>query len=193
MEPETRQQPSTTSMVLSPHERRRQAAAFLVKSTFLSIAVLVCFFVLPLTSALAADTLLELLAGLVLIGAMLTWNIRVILRSPIPGARAVGALMVAAPLFLVLFATSYYVMGDAEPSSFSEPLTRLDALYFTVTTFATVGYGDITAVSEAARAIATVQMVVGLVLVGLIARVVLGAVEHSRSRVEQSSARSGSE
>lgn len=182
MEPETRQQPSTTSMVLSPHERRRQAAAFLVKSTLLSTAVLAGYFVLPLTSRLAADTLLELLAGLVLIGALLTWNIRVILRSPIPGARAIGALMVAAPLFLVLFATSYYVMGDAEPSSFSEPLTRLDALYFTVTTFATVGFGDITAVSETARAVTTVQMIGNVVLVGVIARVVVGAVQEGLRR-----------
>jgi hypothetical protein len=185
MEPETRQEPSATSVVPSPHERRRQAFNFLVKSTFLSIAVVVGYFVLPMTSSLAPDTILKLLLGLLLIGALLAWNVREILRSPFPGARAVGALMVAAPLFLTLFSASYYLMGDAEPSSFSEPLTRLDALYFTVTTFATVGFGDITAVSAAARAVATVQMVVGLVLVGAIARVLFGAVEHSRNRVSQ--------
>lgn len=185
MEPETRQEPSATSVVLSPHERRRQGFWFVLKSTLLSIAVVVGYFVLPMTTSLAVDTILKLLLGLLLIGALLAWNVREILRSPFPGARAVGALLLAIPLFLTLFATSYYLMGDAEPSAFSEPLTRLDALYFTVTTFATVGFGDITAVSESARAIATGQMVVGLVLVGLIARVLLGAVEHSRNRLQR--------
>jgi hypothetical protein len=159
------------------------AVKFLLKSTVLSIAVLVGYFVLPLTSSLAPDTILKLFGGLVLISALLTWSIVEILRSPIPGARAIGSLMVSAPLFLTLFAASYYLMADAQPSAFSEPLTRFDALYFTVTTFATVGFGDITAVSAAARVTVTVQMVTGLVLVGLTARVLFGAVEKSRSRV----------
>jgi hypothetical protein len=73
-------------------------------------------------------------------------------------------------------------MGRSDPQQFSEPLTRLDAAYFTVTVFATVGFGDITAVSETARAVVTVQMLGGLVLVGLIARVVVGAVQEARTR-----------
>jgi hypothetical protein len=158
------------------------AVKFLLQSTVLSVAVLVGYFVLPLTSSLAPDTVLKLLGGLVLISALLTWNVVEILRSPIPGARAIGALMVSAPLFLTLFAASYYLMSDAQPSAFSEPLTRFDALYFTVTTFATVGFGDITAVSAVARVAVTVQMVTGLLLVGLIVRVIFGAVEKSRSR-----------
>jgi hypothetical protein len=158
------------------------AVRFLLQSTVLSVAVLVGYFVLPLTSSLAPDTILKLFGGLVLISALLAWNIVEILRSPVPGARAIGALMVAAPLFLTLFAASYYLMADAQPSAFSEPLTRFDALYFTVTTFATVGFGDITAVSATARVTVTVQMITGLGLVGLIARVVFGAVEKSRSR-----------
>ena len=61
-------------------------------------------------------------------------------------------------------------------------MTRLDSMYFTVTVFATVGFGDITAVSQGARAVTTVQMMGGLVLVGLIARVIVGAVQVGRSR-----------
>ena len=41
--------------------------------------------------------------------------------------------------------------------NFSEPLTRTDALYFTVTVFSTVGFGDITAKTEAARLVVTGQ------------------------------------
>ena len=45
----------------------------------------------------------------------------------------------------------YYVMGQNDASTFSEDLSRSDALYFTITTFATVGFGDITPKGETAR------------------------------------------
>ena len=105
-----------------------------------------------------------------MLAVLLAWQVREILRSPYPAAQAVSALVVSVPLFLTLFAMTYYLMGQAEPSTFSEPMTRLDAMYFTVTVFATVGFGDITAVSQGARAVTIVQMMAGLVLVGLIAR-----------------------
>jgi hypothetical protein len=61
-------------------------------------------------------------------------------------------------------------MNEYEPNSFTQPMTRIDSIYFTVTTFATVGYGDIAPVTENARLTATLQMVVDLVLIGLVAR-----------------------
>ena len=51
-----------------------------------------------------------------------------------------------------------------------------------MTTFATVGYGDITPRTELARVLVTVQMLVGLIAVGVIAKVVLGAVRVARER-----------
>ena len=54
-------------------------------------------------------------------------------------------------------------------------MTRFDALYFTVSTFATVGFGDITAISVAARFVTLVQMIGGLVLIRVVAR---GADRH---------------
>ena len=47
------------------------------------------------------------------------------------------------PLFLLLFASTYFLMERASAASFTQPLTRTDALYFTVTVFSTVGFGDI--------------------------------------------------
>jgi hypothetical protein len=51
--------------------------------------------------------------------------------------------------------------------------------------FATVGFGDITAKTEAARLLVTGQMIVDLVILGLGARVILGAVTRSRQRQPQ--------
>ncbi len=161
--------------------RQRRAIVIIVRSLLVSAAVVLSYFVLPLTS-LAVDTGVELVAGLLVMTGLLTWQIRGILHSPLPAVKAVATLVITVPMFLVLFAATYYLMGYADPSRFSEPLTRLDALYFTVTTFATVGFGDITAASEGARAVVLTQMLLGLVLVGLIARVIVGAVQVARSR-----------
>ena len=162
--------------------RRRQGLLIIGRSFLVSAAVGVGYFVLPFDSPLAMDTGLELAGGLVLISGLLTWEVRGILHSPFPAFQAVAALAITVPLFLILFATTYYLMGDTDPSNFSEPLTRLDSLYFTITTFATVGFGDVTAVSQLARAVVSTQMALGLILVGLIARVIFAAVQVARSR-----------
>ena len=83
---------------------------------------------------------------------------------------------------MLLFATTYFVMEHTAVSSFTEALTRTDALYFSVTTLATVGYGDIAAKSGSARVVVTVQMVLDLLLLGLVVRVFLNAVKRSRQR-----------
>ena len=62
------------------------------------------------------------------------------------------------PFYLLVFASTYFVMQSASAATFTQPLTRTHALYFTVTVFSTVGLGDITAKSEAARVLLIVQM-----------------------------------
>ena len=94
--------------------------------------------------------------------------------------RAIEALAITVPLFLLLFASAYFVMEKGSPASFSHPLTRTDALYFTVTTFSTVGYGDITPASQTARVVVTVQMLLDLLAIGLGIRVFVGAVQMAR-------------
>ena len=55
-------------------------------------------------------------------------------------------------------------------------------MYFTVTVFSTVGFGDITAVSQPARLLVTSQMILDLVVLGLGIRVLVGAVEVGRKQ-----------
>ena len=61
-------------------------------------------------------------------------------------------------------------------------LTHTDALYFTVTVFTTVGFGDITAKSEGARLLVAGQMVTDLIIIGIGAKIILGAVTRGRRR-----------
>ena len=55
-------------------------------------------------------------------------------------------------------------------------------MYFSTTIFATVGFGDITAKSQAARVVVTLQMFLDLVILGLVARLVVNAVRIGKQR-----------
>ena len=81
---------------------------------------------------------------------------------------------------MLLFATTYFVMAHSNPHAFGVPLSRTDAMYFSSTVFTTVGFGDITAKSEAARLVVTVQMWLDLAFLGLVLRVVTEAIKYSR-------------
>jgi voltage-gated potassium channel len=147
--------------------------------------VLVVYFVLPLDRRFSSRTLLILVLGLVGVGLLVAWQVRAILRARTPALRAVEALALSLPLFLVLFAVVYVVLSAADAQAFSEPLTHMDSLYFVVTVFATVGFGDIAPVTEMARAITTVQMVGDLLLIGLVLRMFLAAVNQGRRHAQR--------
>jgi voltage-gated potassium channel len=84
-------------------------------------------------------------------------------------------------------------MSQGEVSNFTSKLSRTDALYFTVTIFATVGFGDISARTESARLVVTAQMVLDLIILGLGLRIILAAVQRGRERLNpRTSADSGS-
>ena len=111
------------------------------------------------------------------------WQVRAVLVSPQPAIRAIEGVAATAPLFLLLFAATYYVMAQTHPGHFSvQNLTRTDTLYFAVTVFSTVGFGDITATSQTSRVVVTLQMVLNLIVLGLGVRVFVGAARLGRQR-----------
>jgi voltage-gated potassium channel len=127
-----------------------------------------------------------LVVGLAILTVATVWQLRVISRSAIPAVRAIEALATTLPLLLLLFASVYVVMADASPANFSpQALTRTDALYFTVTVFATVGFGDITAASQSARLVVTVQMLLDLLALGLVVRAFVSAVQSAKQQAAQ--------
>jgi voltage-gated potassium channel len=144
--------------------------------------VLVVLYYLPLDRPLDAGTALRLLIGLLIFAGVMVWQVQAITGSDYPAMRAFEALGLIVPLYLLLFASTYFLMERAAAASFTEPLTRMDALYFSVTVFTTVGFGDITAKSETARVVLIVQMLADLALLGAGARVLLGAVRRGQQR-----------
>jgi len=151
-----------------------------------SSAVLVTiYYVLPLNDSSRWLAITMLVIGLVLFTGLVAVQVRLIAAAPYPRLRAVEALATSAPLFLLLFAAAYVVTAAITAASFSQPMTRTNALYFTVTVFATVGFGDITAKTEAARLLVTGQMVLDLIVLGVGARIVVGAIGRRRQQRPQ--------
>jgi hypothetical protein len=149
---------------------------------FIAVGLVTAYYLLPLDERPTAGASVVLACGLLTVLLEFWWEVRAIKRSPYPRLRAVEGLAATLVLFLVLFAGSYYLLGRSVPESFSEPLTRTDALYFTLTTFSTVGFGDITARSQTGRVLSMLQMAGGLLLVGVAARVLASAVQEGLHR-----------
>ena len=130
-------------------------------------------YVVPLDRGVDAATVVEIGIGWAVVAVIIGWQVHRVTRSNYPGLRAAEALAFTIPLYLLLFASTYFLMARAATTNFTEPLTRTDALYFSVTVFTTVGFGDISAKSQAARLIVTLQMLADLLLLGLVIRLVL--------------------
>jgi voltage-gated potassium channel len=161
--------------------RRRLVVLGLLRALATAVVLVALYYLLPLNHIKSVP--LALAGGLVILLAGVAWQLRTIVRAKEPAVRAVVALAFTVPLFLLLFASAYFVMARASPANFStHQLTRTDALYFTVTTFSTVGFGDITAASQSARLVVTAQMILDLLVLGLGIRVFVGAVQLARQQ-----------
>ncbi len=105
-----------------------------------------------------------------------------IMRAPIPEVRATASLVVVVLMLTLLFAWAYAMMSAVSPAAFSQSLDRSSAIYFTVTILSTVGFGDITPVTAAARWVVTLHMIVNITLVVVLGRVLLMAGRIARTR-----------
>jgi voltage-gated potassium channel len=168
---------------LSAAERRRRLAAGLLRALAITVVLGAGYYLVPLDRLTSVPMWLTLSIGLLALAAVAGYQVRAVIRARHPAVKAVEALATTAPLFLLLFAAAYFVMAGADPSNFNvETLSRTDSLYFTVTIFATVGFGDITAASEAARILVTTQMILDLIVLGLGIRIFVSAVEVGRQK-----------
>ena len=170
------------------HEARASGRMIVwaVLRVVVSIAVVTAlYYLLPFDRSSTGVVVTLLAAELVVFVGLIAFQVRAIIASPFPGLRAIEALATSVPLFLALFAATYFVMARLSPGSFTAPLTRTDALYFTVTVFSTVGFGDITAKTETARLVVTGQMIADLVILGLAIKAIVGAIRRGRQRQPQ--------
>jgi voltage-gated potassium channel len=165
----------------TPAQRRRVLTIAVVRGLSVATVLTVAYFSLPLEHLATFPFPAIIIGGVVILAAVTIHQVRSISRSVHPAAKAIEALTLTVPLFLLLFASTYFLMSQADSGSFNlSGLTRSDTLYFTVTVFATVGFGDIVATSHTARSLVTAQMVLDLILLGAVIRAFVEAVRMAR-------------
>jgi hypothetical protein len=170
----------------SRHDRRRIIVRAALRTTATLILLFVVYALVPVASITGLTTALRLIAGVVLVTAVIAWEVRAVLAAHYPWVRAAEAVVVAITLFTIVFALLYLGLAVANPANFTQPLDRVSAFYFTVTILATVGFGDIAAHSDVARLVVTVQMVLDLTLIAVIARVFVWAARSGVARQHDS-------
>jgi hypothetical protein len=158
---------------LGKADRRHVLIIATVRLISFTVVILALYYLVPIGGFKddPAAAWIRLVAILLVFLASLALQLRLILTAHIPQLRAAGVVVESVLMFLCLFAWLYASMSITDRSSFSEPLDRTDALYFTTSTFATVGFGDITPTNQLARAVVSVQMIADLGALLLIAKV----------------------
>jgi voltage-gated potassium channel len=120
--------------------------------------------------------------GLAMVAALVPWavgRVRHVAEADRPLVVAVAALLQLLTVLVVGFAAAYYALNH-DGTQMLGLETRVDAVYFTVTTLSTVGFGDVVAVGQGARVLVTIQILFNLVFVGTAARVLLSAARRGQ-------------
>ena len=108
-------------------------------------------------------------------------------RQVARGARAtatavrVDRLVLALVIGIVVFALADFTVATIGDDQFVGLATRTDALYFTLTTLLTVGFGDVHAAGQLARALVSIQMVFNVLVLATAGRIVWRSLGGHRS------------
>jgi voltage-gated potassium channel len=130
----------------------------------LVVIITVIYYVLPLPHKMhEASWAILFGCGLAVLAVLILVSIARLLRA---GEQTrVRALVLL--LCVTVFFFSYADVALAEtPGQFVSLHTKTDGLYFSVSTLATVGFGDVHAAGQAARIAVTLQIVFNLVFLG---------------------------
>lgn len=147
-----------------------------VGSTIAWVAgIVTAYYIVPWNGGGATTVAFRIVLALALLIVVSVTAVPSVLKDPYPVLRAFRALAVVVALAIVSFASIYLLVSSNDSAAFTELLGSTDALYFSVTTTTTVGYGDISAKSEVARIVVMIQMVANVVVVGVTARVLFHA------------------
>lgn len=144
------------------------------------VLIVGAFYVLPFDHLSDQRSVLRLSVVIALVAAVFLWQIRRIAAAELPELRAVEALGIVIAVFLIGFSVIYLSMSQSNPRIFTQPLDHTRALYFTISVFSTVGFGDITPRTDTARLVVSAQMLLDLAIIGAVVRLIFNA---ARSRI----------
>jgi voltage-gated potassium channel len=153
-----------------PGERRRDLIRVSGAVALAWVLLIAVYYLLPFSQPTGLQAAFRVVAAIVIFVGTLVWQVRRIRQSRYPRLRAVEGLGVMIPLLIVIFAGLYESLSHMAATSFNQPLDDTSALYLSVTVFTTVGLSDITPMSDGARILVAVQMLIDLLILGAVIR-----------------------
>jgi voltage-gated potassium channel len=136
------------------------------------VGLLVAYFAFPVrwddSPVVVVGSLLLTIGGLVLLGWMMVMELDHLRRGK--ESRSTQALAILLAVLVVAFSLAFFLLETVSPDQIAELETRVDALYFTLATMATVGYGDVHAEGQVARAMVSAVIVFDVVVVASLVR-----------------------
>lgn len=150
------------------------AGARWVRLLGMTVLLVMFYFLVPVDADPKGGLVLRTFLALVMfgaLGAVVLSQVRLVIADT---ERHLDGLLLAIALVWVVFALTYYVLSRHQADQVADLETRLDSLYFTASTILTIGFGDVHAVGQTARALVLVQMAFDVVFVTAAAQVVSG-------------------
>jgi voltage-gated potassium channel len=142
------------------------------------------YFVVPASPRLPADAIvlrvLAAVAALALLALGIVSQVRLTVQHGLD--RRVDGLVVSLVIVVLAFALGFYLLNAQDPEQLDGLATRVDALYFTMSTLTTVGFGDVHATGQAARIMVVIQMAFNLVFVATAAAVLSARVRAAATK-----------
>jgi voltage-gated potassium channel len=151
--------------------QRSQLTRAIVSALLIAAATAV-YYEIPVPGRMREDSWVILFScGVVVLGLLIVLAVRRLLRAGEQARiRGLVLLLTATVLFFSFADESVAKL----PDQFVSLSTKTDALYFNISTLATVGFGDVHAVGQLARAAVTLQIVFNLVFLGAAVSIISG-------------------
>jgi hypothetical protein len=142
-----------------------------VRPVLLCAGLLVAYYAFPLRLDTAWETAGSVVLTVLGLG-LLGWTLASELIHTRRGGegRSTRVLIFLLILTVMMFSLTFYLVNHVAPDQITGLETRTDALYFTLSTMATVGYGDVHAEGQLARVLASSLIVFNVVVVASLAR-----------------------
>jgi voltage-gated potassium channel len=144
--------------------------------------LVVAYYLIPADNAREGSEVPWLILELCVFGVIVGAQVPAIVKAKYPILRAVEAMAMLVALYLLIFARIYLWNSLNDAAAFTTILDHTTALYFTVTVFATVGFGDIVAQTNSMRLLVTVQMLLNLVILGVVIKLLTSAARRGIAR-----------
>jgi voltage-gated potassium channel len=107
---------------LTRAQRQRGITLGLLRALGISAILIALYYLAPLDRLAGVSLLVSMIIGLAASAAMTAYQVSAILRAAHPAVRALEALATTVPLFLVLFAATYFLMSQTNSGNFNVPV-----------------------------------------------------------------------